>query len=224
MPVLRLAEINGKHVSSRYARINSTFQFYAILKLLNQYSSLFIYVLILDGQPTQIRICDRPYVNSTASSIIFGSLESPGYPSGYVGHHDCTVAIEIPPMSWVGVYTFEDFQIREADNGCDDFVSIKNPHKPKATDPPILCGNILPDTLLYSGSSQDDNERINVRFHSDGNKQDDTHERFSISFKGNCQPPTGLAGSIGNSLVCVACFVVLGQVHQTTNKTIWLTL
>lgn len=140
-----------------------------------------IVLLISDGQPTQIPICERPYVNGTVTSIIYGSIESPGYPSAYVGPYDCTVTVQTPAMSWVGFYAHEDFQIHEAENGCGDFVSIQNTNK--QTPNVLKCGNIQPNTPLYSESSLESGDSIDVRFHADGDQRT-TQGRFSVSFKG----------------------------------------
>lgn len=137
----------------------------------------------VDGEATLIQICERPYVNGTITSVIYGNIESPAYPDRYLGVHDCTVTVEIPSMSWIGIYIYEDFQIdRLSNDTCDDFVSISSPND----DSEVVekCGSVQPSTLLYSKSSDASKEAVDVRFHSVENQRSSTQERFSITYKG----------------------------------------
>lgn len=121
-------------------------------------------------------------MNGTVTSVIYGSIESPGYPSAYVGPYDCTVSVRTPAMSWVGIYTDGDLQIYKAGNECGDFVSFKK--SPKQVPEVVSCGNIQPNTHLYSEGSLLGSESIEIRFHADDNQMTNTHGRFSLTFIG----------------------------------------
>ena len=112
--------------------------------------------------PALFKICSRPLVNSTVPKRTHAAIHSPGWPSGYLGPHDCTLTVVLPNISWIGFYTV-NFSLLQPPNGCEDSLTIKNKARPE--DGTVHCGKITPKTLLFHDSAFDPTDTmIDVHF------------------------------------------------------------
>ena len=91
-------------------------------------------------------------------------IQSPGFPGGYLGPHDCTLTILVPEASWIGFYIMNFTMKRPTNRNCDDSVTIRNQDKPQNY--AQLCGNVTSQELIFHDSSSYRIEKIDVHFNA----------------------------------------------------------